>query len=164
MKQSVEKVEQILRQQGYIWLSPIASELLKRSYKAVVEWVIECIKIYISEAKVDDPAKINNYVQQLLNSQMDSQNIFTPDLCKQISIEIWYSSDREEIQVAISRLWSSIALFKNGDDRISIVDASGAVELLLAADNISTRQLLNRFLDTALLIDDKYKNQTAQLL
>jgi hypothetical protein len=154
MRQSVEKVEHILRQQGYIWLSPIASELFKKSYKVVVNWAIECMKIYISEAKVDDPSKINNYIQQLLNLQTDSHNIFTSDLCKKISMEIWDSSSREEIQVAISRLWWSIAAFKDGDDKRGISEASMAVELLLP-DNISDRQLLNRYLGTALLIDEK---------
>ncbi len=158
MKQSVEKVEQVLKQEGYVWLAPIASELLKRSYKTIVEWVTECIKAYILETRVDDPSKINNYIQQLLNLQIDSQNIFTSDLCKKISIEIWDSSGREEIQVAISRLWWSIAAFKDGDDNRGISEASMAVELLLP-ENISDRQLLNRYLDTALLIDEKYKNQ-----
>ena len=163
MKQAVEKVEQVLKQEGYIWLAPIASELLKRSYKTILEWVTGCMKIYISETKVDDLSKISNYIQQLLNLQIDSQNIFTSDLCKKISIEIWDSSGREEIQVAISRLWWSIAAFKDGDDKRGISEASMAVELLLS-DNISNRQLLNRYLETALLVDEKYINQTVAKL
>jgi hypothetical protein len=157
MKQSIEEVKQILNQKGYIMLYPIASELLKINYKAIVEWSIECMKIYMSESKVDDRLKIDNYIQQLLSSQVDLQNIFTSALCKKIGMEIWNSSGREEIQVAISRLWSSISEFKDGRYIDSgIFYASVSVELLLP-DNISDRQLLNRYLDTALLIDEKFK-------
>ncbi|NJR32637.1 MAG: hypothetical protein HC778_07220 [Chamaesiphon sp. CSU_1_12] len=85
---------------------------------------------------------------------MDSENIFTSAQCEKISKEIWDSSGREKIQVAISRLWWSIAAFKDGDDMRGISEASMAVELLLP-DNLSDRQLLDRYLDSAILIDKK---------
>jgi hypothetical protein len=78
------------------------------------------------------------------------------DLCKKIYAEIWYSSGMEKIQVAICHLWGFIAAFKDGHSGSAIMEASASVEVLFLG-NTPDPQLLNQYLNTALIIHEKYK-------
>jgi hypothetical protein len=77
--------------------------------------------------------------------------------CAEISREIWYLPDREEIQTAISRLWGAISAFKNGDEYGGIMEITMTVELLLP--DISNHLLLDRYLEAAMNIHEIYKMQ-----
>jgi hypothetical protein len=157
IKQVIENIKRTIEEKEIILLYPIAHKLQANHCESVIEWAIECIQIYSSETKVNDSSMIDKYIRQLRDSQIDSQNIFTSALCENISQEVWSLPDREEIQTAISRLWWSIARFKNGDDELGILEASRSVELLVPY--ISEHQLLDRYLEAALIIYEKYSSQ-----
>jgi hypothetical protein len=118
-----------------------------------IQWAVECIQIYSSEIKSDKFSKLNKYIQQA----MDSQNVLTPSQCLEISREIWYLSEREEIQTAISQLWGSISAFKDGQEHVGIMQTTASVELVLP--DISDYHLLNRYLEAAVRICEEYESQ-----
>ncbi len=88
---------------------------------------------------------------------MEEQHLLTPSQCLEISREIWYLPEREEIQTAIARLWGSIAAFKEGEEHGGIMEAISAVELVLP--DISDRRLLDRYLEAAVRICEEYESQ-----
>jgi len=88
---------------------------------------------------------------------MDEQNVLTPLQCAEISQEIWYLPEREEIQTAIARLWGSIAAFKDGDEHGGVMETTMAVELVLP--DISNHRLLDQYLEAAVRICEEYESQ-----
>ncbi|WP_256090992.1 hypothetical protein [Nostoc sp. KVJ20] len=118
-----------------------------------IKWAIECIQIYSSEIESDKLSQLNKYIQQALSEP----NFLTPLQCNEISREIWYLPEREEIQTAIARLWGSIAAFKDGEDCGGVIETTRAVELILP--DISDRHLLDRYLEAAVIIYEKYESQ-----
>ena len=153
MKQIIENVKQTIAQKKILWAYPIARELQKYHYSLAIQWAIECIQIYSSEMKSDKLSQLNKYIQQA----MEEQNVLTPSQCLEISGEIWYLPEREEIQTAIARLWGSIAAFKAGEEHGGIMEAISAVELVLP--DISHRRLLDRYLEVAVKICKEYELQ-----
>jgi hypothetical protein len=153
MKQIIENVKQTIAQKEILWAYPIARELQKYHYSLAIQWAIKCIQIYSSEIKSDKPSQLNKYIQQA----MDSQNVLTPSQCLEISREIWYLPDREEIQTAIARLWWSIQAFKAGDEHGGVMETTMAVELVLP--DISQHRLLDRYLEAAVRICEEYESQ-----
>jgi hypothetical protein len=97
--------------------------------------------------------QLNKYIQQAL----EEQNVLTSSQCFEMSREIWYLPEREEIQTAIARLWDSIAAFKEGEEHGGVMETTMAVELLLP--NISDRRLLERYLEAAVRIYEEYESQ-----
>lgn len=146
MKQIIENVKQTIAQKKILWVYPIAHNLQKYHYSLAIQWAIECIQIYASEIKSDKLSQLNKYIQQAMNSQ----NVLTPSQCLEISREIWYLPEREEIQTAIARLWGSIAAFKDGEEHGGVIETTMAVELVLP--DISDRRLLDRYLEAAVRI------------
>ena len=118
-----------------------------------IQWAIECIQIYSSEIKSDKLFKLNKYIQQA----MEEQNVLTPLQCDEISREIWYLPEREEIQTAIARLWGSISAFKDKEEHGGVMETTMAVELVLP--DISERRLLERYLEAAVRICEEYESQ-----
>ncbi|MBD2248703.1 hypothetical protein [Nostoc sp. FACHB-888] len=153
MKQIIENVKQTIAQKEILWAHPIALELQKYHYSLAIQWAIECIQIYSSEIKSDKLSQLNKYIQQAVQEQ----NILTPSQCDEISREIWYLPEREEIQTAIARLWASIAAFRDGEEQGGIIETTRTVELLLP--DISDRRLLDRYLEAAVRICEAYKSQ-----
>ncbi|MBD2247008.1 hypothetical protein [Nostoc sp. FACHB-888] len=153
MKQVIENVKQTITQKKILWAYPIADKLQKYCYSLAIQWAVECIQLYSSEIKLDKLSKLNKYIQQA----MEEQNVLTILQCNEIGQEIWYLPEREEVQTAIARLWWSIAAFKAGEEHGGIMEITAAVELLLP--DISDRRLLDRYLDVALRIWEKYESQ-----
>jgi len=153
MRQTIENVKQTIAQKKILWAYLIALKLQKYHYILAIQWAVECIKIYSSEFGSDKLSKLNKYIQQAL----DSQNVLTPLQCLEISGEIWYLPEREEVQTAIARTWGSIAAFKSGEEHGGIMEAISAVELLLP--DISDRKLLDRYLEAAVKIYEEYESQ-----
>lgn len=89
--------------------------------------------------------------------EIETSNIFTPLQCDEISREIWYLPEREEIQTAIARLWGSISAFKDGEEHGGVMEITMAVELVLP--DISDHRLLDRYLETAIKISEEYESQ-----
>jgi hypothetical protein len=132
---------------------PIAQKLQKYHYKLAIQWAVECIQIYASEVNPDKLFQLNKYMQQA----MEEQNSLTASQCLEISTEIWYLPDREDIQTAISRMWASISAFKVGEEHGGIMETTAAVELVLP--DISDSRLLNRYLKAAMKICEEYESQ-----
>jgi hypothetical protein len=153
MKQIIENVKQTIAQKKILWAYPIALKLQKYHYILAIKWAIKCIQIYSSEIKSDKLSKLNKYIQQA----MEEQNVLTPLQCDEISREIWYLPEREEIQTAIARLWGSISAFKDGEEHGGVIETTMAVELVLP--DISDRRLLDRYLEAALMICEEYESQ-----
>ena len=153
MKQIIENVKQTIAQKEILWAYPIARELQKYHYSLAIQWAIKCIQIYSSEIKSDKLSQLNKYIQQA----MDEQNVLTPLQCAEISQEIWYLPEREEIQTAIARLWGSIAAFKDGDEHGGVMETTMAVELVLP--DISNHRLLDQYLEAAVRICEEYESQ-----
>lgn len=153
MKQLIENVKQTITEKKILWAYPIANKLQKYHYSLAIQWAIECIQIYSSETKSDKLSQLNKYIQQA----MEEQNVLTPSQCLEISKEIWYLPEREEIQTAIARLWGSIAAFKEGEKHGGIMETTAAVELVLP--DISDRRLLDRYLEAAVRICEEYESQ-----
>ncbi|MBD1929474.1 hypothetical protein H6F74_25000 [Trichocoleus sp. FACHB-90] len=153
MKELIENVKQTITQKKILWAYPIANRLQNYHYSLAIKWAVECIQIYSFEIKSDKLSQLNKYVQQA----MDEQHLLTPSQCFEISQEIWYLPEREEIQTAIARLWGSIASFKEGEEHGGIMEAISAVELVLP--NISDRHLLDRYLEAAVKICEEYESQ-----
>nr|WP_322721613.1 hypothetical protein [Nostoc sp. ChiQUE02]MDZ8234715.1 hypothetical protein [Nostoc sp. ChiQUE02] len=156
MKQIIENVKQTIAQKEILWAHPIALELQKYHYSLAIQWAIECIQIYSSEIKSDKLSQLNKYIQQAVQEQ----NILTPSQCDEISREIWYLPEREEIQTAIARLWGSIAAFRDGEEQGGIIETTRTVELLLP--DISDRRLLDRYLEAAVRICEEYESQNQE--
>ncbi|MEM9926311.1 MAG: hypothetical protein AAF915_21595 [Cyanobacteria bacterium P01_D01_bin.50] len=152
MKEILEHVKQTIVQKQILWAYPIVLKLQQNHYSLAIQWVIECIQIYSSEIKSDNFSKLNKYIQQVI----DLQNVLTTLQCNEISRELWYDPQREEIQTAIARLWWSIGSFKIAQERDGIIQAVMAVELLLP--DISNYRLLNRYLEAAIGISEKYQS------
>lgn len=153
MRQIIENVKQTIAQKQILWAYPIARELQKYHYSLAIQWAIECMEMYSSEFESDKFSKLNKYIQQA----SDSQNVLTSLQCSEISGEIWYLPEREEIQTAIARLWGSIAAFKEGEEHGGIMETTSTVELLLP--DISDRHLLDRYLEAAVIIYEEYESQ-----
>ncbi|MDZ7992964.1 MAG: hypothetical protein RM022_023690 [Nostoc sp. EfeVER01] len=153
MKQVIENVKQTIAQKEILWAYPIALKLQKYHYSLAIQWAIECIQIYSSNTKSDKLSQLNKYIQQALSEA----NFLTPLQCNEISREIWYLPEREEIQTAIARLWGSIAAFKDGEDRGGVMETTRAVELVLP--DISAHRLLDRYLEAAVIIFEEYESQ-----
>ncbi|BBD59037.1 hypothetical protein NIES2109_18160 [Nostoc sp. HK-01] len=153
MQQIIDNIKQTIVQRKILWAYPIANKLQKYHYSLAIKWAVESIQIYSSEIKSDKLSKLDKYIQQA----MDSQNILTPQQCLEISREIWYLPDREEIQTAVARLWGSISAFKDGDEHGGIMEATMTVELLLP--DLSDRLLLERYLEAAVRICEEYELQ-----
>ncbi|HYW21936.1 MAG TPA: hypothetical protein VE956_22030 [Nodularia sp. (in: cyanobacteria)] len=156
MKQLIENVKQTIAGKKILWAYPIANKLQKYHYILAIQWAIECILIYSSETKSYKLSQLNKYIQQA----MEEQNFLTPSQCLEISGEIWYLPEREEIQTAIARFWASIAAFKEGEEHGGIMETTAAVELVLP--DISDRRLLNRYLETAVRIFEEYESQNQE--
>lgn len=153
MEEIIKNVKQTIAQKKILWAYPIALKLQKYHYSLVIQWAIECIQIYSSEIQSDKFSKLNKYIQQA----MDSQNVLTPLQCIEISREIWYLPEREEIQTAIAQLWGSISAFKDEEKYLGIMQTTAAVELVLP--DISNHRLLNRYLEAAVRICEEYESQ-----
>jgi hypothetical protein len=153
MKQIIENVKQTIAQKKILWAYPIALKLQKYHYSLAIKWAIECIQIYSSEIKSDKLFTLNKYIQQA----MDEPNILTPLQCDEISREIWYLPEREEIQTSVSRLWGAIAAFKHGEEHVGIMETTSAVELVLP--DLSDRRLLDRYLEAAIRICEQCESQ-----
>ncbi|MBD1896832.1 hypothetical protein [Coleofasciculus sp. FACHB-129] len=153
MKQIIGNVKQTIAQKEILWAYPIARELQKYHYTLAIQWAIKCIQIYSSEIKSDKLSQLNKYIQQA----MEEQNVLTPSQCLEISREIWYLPEREEIQTAIARLWGSISAFKDGEEHGGVMETTMAVELVLP--DISERRLLDRYLEAAVRICEEYESQ-----
>ena len=153
MREIIENVKQTIAQKKILWAHPIALELQKYHYSLAIQWAIECIQIYASEIKSDKLSQLNKYIQQA----MESENVLTPSQCLEISREIWYLPEREEIQTAIARLWGSISAFKDGEDLGGVIETTMAVELVLP--DISDQHLLDKYLEAAVRICEEYESQ-----
>ncbi|MBW4570777.1 MAG: hypothetical protein KME31_22950 [Tolypothrix carrinoi HA7290-LM1] len=153
MKQIIDNIKQSITQKSILWAYPIALKLQKYHYSLAIQWAVECIQIYSSEIKSDKLYKLNKYIQQA----MEEQNVLTPLQCNEISREIWYLPEREEVQTAIARLWWSIAAFKAGEEHGGVMEATMTVELVLP--DTSNRRLLDRYLEAAVRICEEYESQ-----
>jgi hypothetical protein len=153
MRDIVDNVKQNITQKRILWAYQIALKLQKYHYSLAIQWAVECIRVYLSEFNPDKLSKLNQYIQQA----MDSQNILTPLQCSEIGREIWYLPEREEVQTAIARLWWSMGAFKAGEEHNGIMSAVMAVELLLP--DLSDRRLLDRYLEAAVKLHEEYKSQ-----
>jgi hypothetical protein len=161
MKQIIEQVKQTIGQKKILWAYPIANKLQKYRYTLAIKWAIECIQIYSSEIKSDKFSQLYKYIQQLT----EEQNVLTPSQCLEISGEIWYLPEREEIQTAIARLWGSISAFKDGEEdgevHGGVMETTAAVELVLP--DISDHHLLDRYLEAAVRICEEYSSQNQEI-
>ncbi|MEA5604670.1 hypothetical protein [Nostoc sp. UHCC 0252] len=153
MKQLIENVKQTITKKKILWAYPVANRLQKYHYSLAIHWAVECIQIYASEMKSDKLLQLNKYIQQAL----EEQNVLTSSQCFEMSREIWYLPEREEIQTAIARLWGSIAAFKEGEEHGGVMETTMAVELLLP--DISDLRLLERYLEAAVRIYEEYESQ-----
>lgn len=153
MRQIIENVKQTITQKEILWAYPIAYKLQKYNYSLAIKWAIECIQIYSSEIKSDKLSQLNRYIQQAV----EEQNVFTPLQCDEISREIWYLPEREEIQTAIARLWWSIGAYKDGEEHGGVMETTAAVELVLP--DLSDHRLLDQYLQVAVKIYDEYESK-----
>jgi hypothetical protein len=153
MRQIIENVKRTIAQKEILWAYPIALKLQKYHYGLAIQWAIECIQIYSSKIKSDKFSKLHKYIQKA----MEEQNVLTPLQCDEISREIWYLPEREEIQTAIARLWGSISAFKDGEEHGGVMETTMAVELVLP--DIYDHHLLDCYLEVALRICEEYDSQ-----
>ncbi|MDZ8241619.1 MAG: hypothetical protein RMZ69_31530 [Nostoc sp. ChiQUE01a] len=152
MEQIIDNIKQSITPNSILWAYPIAAKLQKYHYSLAIQWPVECIQIYASEFNPLKLSKLNKYIEQAI----DSENVLTPLQCVEISREIWYLPEREEIQTAIAQLWGSISPFKDGDEHVGIMQITAAVELLLP--DTSNRYLLERYLEAAVRIYEEYES------
>jgi hypothetical protein len=153
MREIVDDVKQNITQKRILWAYPIALKLQKYHYSLAIQWAVECIRVYSSEFNPDKLSKLNKYIQQA----MDEPNVLTSSECNEISREIWYLPEREEIQTAIANLWGSISAFKDEEEHTGTMYTTAAVELLLP--DLSDRRLLDRYLEAAVRIYEEYESQ-----
>lgn len=153
MKKIIEKVRRTIAHKKILWAYPIALKLQKYHYSLAIQWAVKCLQIYSAEIKSNKLSQLNKYIQQA----MDEQNVLTPLLCDEISQEIWYLPEKEEIQTAIARLWGAIAAFKDGEEHGGVMETTRAVELVLP--DISNRPLLDQYLEAAVRICEEYESQ-----
>ena len=92
-----------------------------------------------------------------MQQAVEKSNILTSLQCDEISREIWYLPEREEIQTAIARLWGSISAFKDGKEHGGVMEITMAVELVLP--DVSDMFLLDKYLDAAVKICEEYESQ-----
>jgi hypothetical protein len=160
MKEIIENVKQTIEQKKILWAYPIANKLQQYHYTLAIKWAIQCIQIYSSEIKSKKFSQLYKYIHQL----MEEQNVLTSSQCLEISREIWYSPEREEIQTAIARLWGSISNFKyaeeDGELHSGVMEITVAVELVLP--DISDYHLLDRYLEAAVRICEEHESQNLQ--
>jgi hypothetical protein len=153
MRQIIENVKQTIAQKKILWAYPVARKLQQYHYTLAIQWAVECIQIYASENNPDKLSQLKQYIQQAI----EEQHILIPSQCMEISTEIWYLPEREEIQTAISRVWASISAFKQEEEHGGIMETTAAVELLLP--DITDILLLNRYLEAAVRIYEEHKSQ-----
>ncbi|BDA74077.1 hypothetical protein CAL7716_082430 [Calothrix sp. PCC 7716] len=96
---------------------------------------------------------MDKYIQQI-----DERDILTASQCVEISREIWYLPEREDVQTAVAQLWGSIS-FKYGEEEGMHLanDIAGVVGLLLP--DVSNRSLLDKYLSAAQRIYEEYFSQ-----
>lgn len=150
MKEIIDDVKQNITPEKIFWAYPIALKLQEYNYSLAIQWAIECIEIYGYEFNPDKLSQMNKYIQQI-----DEREILTASQCVEISREIWYLSEREDLQTAVAQLWGSIS-FKYGDEegKYRARDIAMVVELLLP--DVSNRSLLDKYLSTAQRIYEEY--------
>jgi hypothetical protein len=153
MKEIIDDVKQTIAQKQIRWAYPILLKLQKYDYHLAIKWAVECIQIYASEFNPDKLSQMNKYIQKAI----EEPNVLTSLQCVEISKELWYSPEREDIQTAVARLWWSIAAFKDGEEDEGTIEATMTVELVLP--DISNRSLLDRYLEAALRIYEEYESQ-----
>jgi hypothetical protein len=153
MKEIIDDVKQTIAQKQIRWAYPILLKLQKYDYHLAIKWAVECIQIYASEFNPDKLSQMNKYIQKAI----EEPNVLTSLQCVEISKELWYSPEREDIQTAVARLWWSIAAFKDGEEDEGAIEATMTVELVLP--DISNRSLLDRYLEAALRIYEEYESQ-----
>lgn len=153
MRQTIEGIKQKITPKSILWAYPIALKLQEYHYSLAIQWTLECLQIYSSEFKPDNLSKLNKYIQQAT----EERDILTPLQCDEISREIWYLPGKDDFQTAISRLWWSIASFKDGEEQGGIREAVSVVELLLF--ETFNMHLLYQFLEAAVRIYEDYEVQ-----
>ena len=153
MKEIIKNVKQTIEQKKILWAYPITRKLANYHYNLAVQWVIECIKIYSFERKPNKLSQLNRYIQ----AAIDSQNILSSLESDEVIREIWYISERDDFQTAVSRLWGAISAFKNGEEHGGIMEVTMSIELLLP--DICDHGLLDQYLEAAVEICNEYKRQ-----
>ncbi|MBZ8178522.1 hypothetical protein G3T18_00185 [Oscillatoria salina IIICB1] len=152
-KAELIRAKERIKQNSFLWAYPIALALQKSPYFLAIQWLIECLQIYLYEFKSPRISELNKYIQQA----RDLSNILTFLQCNEIAQEIWYLSGRDEIQTAIARLWWSISAFNNGKEHGGIMEVVAAIELILP--DTSNCLLLDRYLQVAVKIYEEYESQ-----
>jgi hypothetical protein len=151
MKKIIDNAKQKALQNQIIWAYPIVLKLKEYNSTLSIQWAMECIQIYSFDLKSDKLSNLNKYIWRTTNLQNDLTSL----QCAEISREIWYLPEREEIQTAISRLFGAMSAFKDGDEHGGIMETTMTVELLLP--DISNHLLLDRYLKVAMKIYEAYK-------
>lgn len=146
VKKAIQDTRERISSKNTIWAYPIIIELCSNHYTLVIKWIIECIKIYSFEFNSIRISEFEQYIQKALASLNALSSCETKDICR----EIWYHSDRDEIQTSLSRLWGAIAACKDGDERGGIAELNMAVELLLP--DLNNNKLLEKYVESALMI------------
>ena len=137
------------------WSYPIALKLQQDDYRLAVTWAVECIGIYTYEYEPNNFPKLEEYLKQAMEEL--NQNALTSLECGEIAKKLWYSPQREDVQTAISRIWWSIQLFKDGEELDGAIEVEMAVGLVLP--DIKNHLLLDRYLEIAVRIDREYNHQ-----
>lgn len=150
MKKAIQDVRRRISSKNIIWAYPIIVELYSNHYALVIRWIIECVEIYLFEFNSNRISEFEHYIQQALSPLNSLSSCEAKNICR----EIWYYSERDEIQTSLSRLWGAIAAFKDGDERGGIAESNMAVELLLPDLN---NKLLDKYLESAHMIYEAYK-------
>ncbi len=150
MKEIIDDIKQNITPSKIFWAYPIALKLDEYGYSLAIQWAIECIKIYGYEFNPDKLSQMSKYIQQI-----DERDTLTASQCVEISREIWYLPEREDVQTAVAQLWGSIS-FKYGDEEgeYRARDIASVVELLLP--DVFNRSLLDKYLNTAQRIYEEY--------
>jgi hypothetical protein len=133
MKEIIDDVKQTIAQKQIRWAYPILLKLQKYDYHLAIKWAVECIQIYASEFNPDKLSQMNKYIQKAI----EEPNVLTSLQCVEISKELWYSPEREDIQTAVARLWWSIAAFKDGEED------EGAIEATMTVRHLHTKIALS---------------------
>ncbi|MBV6626089.1 MAG: hypothetical protein KI793_24670 [Rivularia sp. (in: Bacteria)] len=150
---TIDDIKENIAAFEFRWAYPIALELQKYDYRLAVKWAVECVEIFTVECESNNFAKLEKYLQQATEEL--NQNALTSCECTQIAKRLWYSSQREDAQTAIARIWWSIQAFKDGEEIGGVTEVEMAVELSLPdGDN---HLLLDRYLKIAQRIYRKYE-------
>jgi hypothetical protein len=154
IKQAINKVKHSNRSdKKLIWAFPIASELYKLNCSLMIQWGVKCVQMYLSEFGHPKFNELSKYVQQIL----DSENNLTSLQCTEIGRTIWDLPERDNIQIAIARLWWVLSACKLGHDRAAIMETNSAITLLLP--NLSDLDLFDNYLKAAITIYEKNQLQ-----